>query len=238
MAAINAVTAVFPGLTIKGCSFHFRQALRRRLQYLGLRFVHHSETDYPSVRNWLREIMAMSVLPSFAVPLVWQNMKQHPVTGSPIVHSQCASFADYFNTTWINDELSLALWTYFDHRGPRTTNVAEGWHKGLNSQFGMPHPSLQSFLNWLQKCQLGVQCRLIQLASGRPTINNVRFATCDWTSKHKTLRYITVPRLATFLRTSTRNRKLGICFMKPPAQTFSVFVRHTSWLLLYLNAVR
>jgi len=31
MAAINAVTDVFPELTIKGCSFHFRQALMRRL---------------------------------------------------------------------------------------------------------------------------------------------------------------------------------------------------------------
>ena len=63
IAAINAVTAVFPELTIKGCSFHFRQALMRRLQYLGLRSVYHSETNYPSVRNWLPEIMTMSVLP-------------------------------------------------------------------------------------------------------------------------------------------------------------------------------
>jgi len=85
-------------------------------------------------------------------------------------------------TPWVNDEFYLGMWTYFDHLGPRTTNVAEGWHKGLNSQFGMPYPSLQSFLNCLQKCQ----CRLIQLASGRPTISNVRFATCDWTSKPKT----------------------------------------------------
>jgi len=169
MAAINAVTAVFPELTIKGCSFHFRQALMRRLQNLGLRSVYHSETEYPSVRNWLREIMAMSMLPSFAVPLAWQVMKQHPVTGSSTVDSQCASFAEYFNTTWVIGDFSPAMWTHFDHLGPRTTSLAEGWHNSLNSQFGMPHPSLQSFLNWLQKCQFGVQCRLTQLASGRPT---------------------------------------------------------------------
>ena len=32
----------------------------------------------------------------------------------------------------------------------------------------MPHPSLRSFLHWLQQCQYGVQCRGIQLAAGKP----------------------------------------------------------------------
>jgi len=33
---------------------------------------------------------------------------------------------------------------------------AEGWHSGLNSRFGVPHPSLRLFLDWLQKCQFAV----------------------------------------------------------------------------------
>ena len=32
------------------------------------------------------------------------------------------------------------------HLGPQTTNVAEGFHSGLNSRFGMFHPSLRLFL--------------------------------------------------------------------------------------------
>ena len=36
------------------------------------------------------------------------------------------------------------------------------------SPFGMPHPSLRSFLDWLQKCQYEVQCRRFQLLAGRP----------------------------------------------------------------------
>jgi len=35
-------------------------------------------------------------------------------------------------------------------RWVRTTNVAEGWHNGLNSTFGVPHPLLGVFLDWLQ----------------------------------------------------------------------------------------
>ena len=32
----------------------------------------------------------------------------------------------------------------------------------------MPHPPMRSFLDWLQKLQFEVQCRLTQLAAGRP----------------------------------------------------------------------
>ena len=46
--------------------------------------------------------------------------------------------------------------------------MAEGYHNGLNSRFGMPLPSLRVFLDWLQKSQFEVQCRGIQLARGRP----------------------------------------------------------------------
>jgi len=53
------------------------------------------------------------------------------------------------------------------HLGPQTTNVAEGFHSGLNSRFGMSHPSLRLFLGWLQKYQFEMQCRGLQLVAGR-----------------------------------------------------------------------
>jgi len=60
-----------------------------------------------------------------------------------------------------------SLWTHFDNVGPRTTNLAEGWHNSLKSRFGMPHPSMRNFLHWLQQCQYEVQCRALQLEAGR-----------------------------------------------------------------------
>ena len=66
-AAINAVKEVFPEITIKGCSFHFRQALMRRVQQEGLKSVYDSDSEYPAVRQWIRYIMALSLLPAFAV---------------------------------------------------------------------------------------------------------------------------------------------------------------------------
>ena len=70
-AAINALSQVFPTVTVKGCSFHFRQAMMRRIQREGLKAAY--EVDESAVRVWLRRIMAMTMLPAFAIPLMWEH---------------------------------------------------------------------------------------------------------------------------------------------------------------------
>ena len=52
-AAINAVTEVFPEVQVKGCSFHFRQALMRKVHQVGLKNVYEEGSRYPSARTWL-----------------------------------------------------------------------------------------------------------------------------------------------------------------------------------------
>ena len=168
-AAINAISHVFPEVTVKGCSFHFRQALMRRVQQEGLKSAYETDSELPSaVRQWIRQLMAMSMLPAFAVPLAWNALRHPPATGQPSVDYKTAAFATYFESTWVTGDFQPVLWTHFDHTGPRTTNLAEGFHNSLNSRFGIPHPSMTSFMDWLQKLQFEIHCRLLQLAAGRP----------------------------------------------------------------------
>jgi len=96
----------FPQLTVKGCSFHFWQTLMHHRWHgkFGLA-LHLPFGNWISLcPQWLREIMAVSMLPTFAEPLAWQIMKQHPVTGSSTVDSQRASFVEYLNTTWVTGD--------------------------------------------------------------------------------------------------------------------------------------
>jgi len=169
-AAIGALKEVFPEVTVKGCTFHFRQAVIRHLQQEGLRSKYESTTEHPDVHLWMCRTMAMTMLPEFAIPLCW-DVRNPPLTGDSVVDAKTSSFADYFNRTWISGSFPPRLWSHFDNVGPRRTNLAEGYHKfhnSLNSRFGMAHPSLTSFLNWLQKYQFEVQCRGIHLAAGQP----------------------------------------------------------------------
>ena len=115
--------------------------------------------------------MSMSMLPAFMVPMAWNWLKQPPPSTSSLTAAKLAAFADYVDRTWIAGfagDYPPSLWTHFDNTGPRTTNLAEGWHNGLNSKLGMPHPSLRSFLHYVQKCQYEVQARVIQLQAGQP----------------------------------------------------------------------
>ena len=79
-----------------------------------------------------------------------------------------AALAAYFGATYIDGEFAPEFWSHFDNEGPRTTNLAEGWHNGLNTSLGVSHPSMSVFLDWLQRYQFQVQCRSTHLASGRP----------------------------------------------------------------------
>jgi len=165
-AVINAVSQVFPNVTVKGCSFHFRQAMMRRIQREGLKAAY--EVDQSPVREWLRRVMAMTMLPAFAIPLMWEHLKNPPLSGDPLTDAKAASFATYVTTTWIEGDFPPSMWSHFDNLGPRTTNLAEGWHNGLNTSLGVAHPSLRAFLDWLQRYQFEIQCRVLQLLAGRP----------------------------------------------------------------------
>ena len=166
LATIKSIQEVFPECVVKGCTFHFRQAVMRHVQQEGLKQEY--ERTESGIHSWVRQIMAMTLLPAFAIPLAWNFLKLPPSTGHQGTNLKAQVFASYIDNTWINGNFPPSVWSHFDNLGPRTTNLAEGWHNGLNSHFGMPHPSLKCFLDWLQKCQYEVQCRGLQLAAGRP----------------------------------------------------------------------
>jgi len=167
LAAIDAIQEVFPNDTTKGCTFHFRQALMRRLADIGLR-TEYSSTGIPCVKDWIRQIMGLTLLPIVFLPSVWSALKHPPHYPDADIMSKMTQFSSYFERTWMQGSYPPSLWSHFDNVGPRTTNLAEGWHSSLNHSFGVSHPSASNFLHWLQSAQHQVQCRHIQLAAGRP----------------------------------------------------------------------
>jgi len=165
MAAINAIRATFPASVVKGCTFHFRQAISRKVQAAGLRQEYEDRSS--AIHDWIRQLMSMTALPVFAVPLIWNWwLRFPPSTESTVTDCKLQDLSDYFGRTWVSGEFPPELWSQFENNGPRTTNAAEGWHNSLNTHFGTPHPSLRVFLHWLQKCQYEVQSRCMQLAAG------------------------------------------------------------------------
>jgi len=84
-------------------------------------------------------------MPAFAVPLTWNFLTDSYATWNTSVDAKLHAFATYFKSTWwVNGDFDPHRWTHYDHLGPRTTNLAEGFHDSLNTRFGMLHPSSSS----------------------------------------------------------------------------------------------
>jgi len=154
--------------------------------------------------------MALSNLPEMFVSRAWQILRSPPQLQVPnaILTSKLEAFASYFDRIWMTGSFPPSLWTHYDHAGPRTTNNAEGWHNSLNHNFGVSHPSITTFLNWLHKYQFEVQCRGVQLAAGRP-------------SKPRSPEYVTLDENIMKAKV-VLNLRLGHCFM-------NIFVDPMMW---------
>ena len=119
--------------------------MQRRVQQEGLKS-EYEDNENTVIRSWIKRLISMTMLPAFAVAYAWELLQHPPCTGASLTDAKLRALAAYFGRTWLTDDFQATLWTHYDHLGPRTTNHAEGFYSSLNSRFGLPHPSLLSFL--------------------------------------------------------------------------------------------
>jgi hypothetical protein len=135
--------------------------------------------EVPDVAEWLRQIMGLCLMSPREILRSWAFLKVPP----PFVHDaallqQLRRFAHYVESTWIQRPTRRArgqggpffppeLWSHWDNAGPRTTNLAEGWHSVLAAAFpNMTRPRLSVVLPWLQTRWADNQVRTRRLLKG------------------------------------------------------------------------
>lgn len=138
-AAINALKDVFPKIVIKGCNFHFNQALWRKVQEIGLTTQYR---DNEEVRNHIRKCAALAYLPPDYISNAWIQIMENAPNEEAVV-----KFNDYFVEQWMENEW---LWICYNERH-RTTNSVEGWHNRLNRLIGKCHPNIFELVKVLTK---------------------------------------------------------------------------------------
>ena len=148
----NAILTVWPSTTLRGCYFHFTKATFKHLVDLGLKSEY--EVEGSDIRKWYKIISALPFLPEDEVKTGWNRIR-------PLLPSDLAPFAAYFEYTWVGTSSSPPLfsiqeWNQFDASQmhlPSSTNMAEGWHHGFSSMLSCTNPSLWRFLEALKKEQ-------------------------------------------------------------------------------------
>ncbi|XP_033762412.1 uncharacterized protein LOC117343950 [Pecten maximus] len=121
----RAVRSVFPGVDLKGCSFHWAQAVLRKVDSLGLRATFRKRQG---VAEYIRKLMALPFLPSPQIHDAFVKLKR--LANTP----ELTQLVDYLDRYWFRSGVwSTANWCV--HRqSVRTNNDVEGWHRRINTK--------------------------------------------------------------------------------------------------------
>ena len=70
-AAQNTTRTVFPGITVKGCFFHYTQTIWRNTQHTGLQVTYINNED---IRQLVRRAAVLPLVPMDLIDDVWFNV--------------------------------------------------------------------------------------------------------------------------------------------------------------------
>jgi hypothetical protein len=102
-AAINAVKGVYPGVVCEGDSFHFVQAIMKKVKEAGLlrMYLNDEETGDIEIYDQVRLLMTPMFVPVNRVEEFW-----HETIKRLVVREELAPIVDYVERTWIGKIIS------------------------------------------------------------------------------------------------------------------------------------
>ena len=151
MASFNAIRTCFPMCRLRGCLFHYAQAIWRKIQDLGLVVRYR---DDPAFNRLVRRCFGLPFIPPNYIDEVWMEALEEVVNDDVV-----DNFKDYITQTWVDNIVARfpnELWTHADNIGihlPRTNNSLESWHGLLNRKLTAAHPNVFRIVQLLQEEQ-------------------------------------------------------------------------------------
>lgn len=182
LTAKAAIISAFPHVEVRGCFFHLCQSIWRKIQDLGLRVTY---TDDENTRLYCRMLAALAFLTPDAIPGHFEKLQDD--LGERDLDARLGELYDYFEDNYVGrlrrgrrrgtnptrapPRFAVEFWSVRDRVQvdlPRTNNKLEGWHRGLQSMFEGPNPTLWKFIAGIQKEQSLQHGVKVQVEGGHP----------------------------------------------------------------------
>ena len=142
----QGLRGVFPDVAIHGCSFHWAQAVYRKVQELGLGPAY---SRAGMTQKVVRRLLSLPFLPHEHMKPAFDMLREK--VDSPSFESlfACVNATWFESSVWDASNISCFM------RSTRTNNDVEGWHRRINSRAGRASLHFYRLIDFLhQEAQL------------------------------------------------------------------------------------
>ncbi|KAG0440468.1 hypothetical protein DMUE_1726 [Dictyocoela muelleri] len=163
-AAYNAIKRVFPNINIKGCFFHFGQAIWRKVVDLGLKTMFNEDVNF---KECVQTITSLALVPIEFIDESWRIIKEMLINNT----WQSDLLFLYIEETWLVNNRPLfdrQIWSQHGVFRGRTNNYAEGVHSKINSSITRSHPNFYELVDKLSTFQMLYSLEYQRLINGGP----------------------------------------------------------------------
>ena len=187
-ALINSLSFIFDTSKLYGCSFHFSQAVWKHVQKLGLTKDYKSDKE---VRGFIRKLLNLVFYPIEEVVEVFIGIKNLALISEK--YTKLELLFSYFEKNFVGTFLEreyiyprydIEFWSCYERiikNLPRTTNIIEAWHRGLNQESIIAHPNIARFHELICKEEERTRYRIIQTFAGK----NIEIPNNDLKKEYK-----------------------------------------------------
>lgn len=138
LAAINAISTVFPAIELKGCFYHWKRAVWRKAKKV-------SCDKNKGQKRIIGLTAALPLLPARDLMQGWEYVKQQS-------HDlKMQKFTEYVERFWLRNDFQQILSVFGERH--RTNNVLEGWHSKINKRVTKGTVTLARLLKLLRDFQ-------------------------------------------------------------------------------------
>ncbi|KAK6182207.1 hypothetical protein SNE40_009939 [Patella caerulea] len=139
-ATWKAFGKVFPQVHVRGCLFHFTQAIWRHCQELGLQ---NKYKVHGGTHNFIKKLMSLPFLPKSHIRDIFHQLQ------GKTSNDKLIKLMDYMERQWIDHSLfKMSSWSVFNQT-IRTNNNIEGWHRRINHKAGEQQLGMYKLIDFL-----------------------------------------------------------------------------------------
>ena len=174
-AAREAVKETFPGVTIKGCLFHFYQAIIRNVKNNSLGELY---TNNDNVNQFIRLFFGLPFTSISEIGFLLEVIEgQINLINDTVIRGRCQDFFDYFIETWVRgSHFTIEDWNQCADMETLTNNWCEGFHSGFGKRFARSHPNPFSLIDILHKVVIFYQFKHHDILMHRSNYNDDNYS--------------------------------------------------------------